>query len=133
MTPAKAARIVNAVFDGAKPVEDGPGYAEMRMARDMALSALKKDDACREEERLKPCPFCGGEPKAGITVFNNKITNVFLQAEVRCPKCGVSVQTVFQATDIQPVPIERYTGAMEESVERWNTRVCPKENNGDSV
>ena len=62
-------------------------------------------------DRLKPCPFCGGEVEetGGSCNFGKKIMTL----NVKCRKCGtsVSLKTAWN------------TNAYLESVEAWNRRV----------
>mgnify|MGYP000012381560 CR=1 FL=1 len=45
-------------------------------------------------EKLKPCPFCGGE--AGFKIFNTimQANNRGWSYELKCKKCGVSVPNI---------------------------------------
>jgi Lar family restriction alleviation protein len=57
-------------------------------------------------EKLKPCPFCGGEAK--LTKQPNPVFNAWL-CEIRCTKCHAS-------------PPVFYTTSEDEIIKRWNQR-----------
>ena len=58
-------------------------------------------------EKLKPCPFCGGEAEMQITIlYNLKANSLHF---IHCGKCWSST---FQ-----------YFSKKEEAIKAWNTRV----------
>ena len=59
-------------------------------------------------KKLKPCPFCGGEP--GITCFLNNAL-IVREVYIYCPQCGTSIQYDFCSQD--------------EAIEHWNRRANP--------
>lgn len=65
---------------------------------------MSKPKEKRKEPKLKPCPFCGSQPKiiGNKTLVNNRIV-------CNSPDCDMSVETVFYTT-------------REEAIDTWNTR-----------
>jgi Lar family restriction alleviation protein len=62
--------------------------------------------------KLKPCPFCGGEPQIQQIDSVESLENAGA-TYIECSKCGVSSKLYFGELD----------GSMEE---RWNGRVGEK-------
>lgn len=73
-------------------------------------------------EELKPCPFCGESPVAGMEFYESCGSVIRLRATVLCKRCNISQSKVFQATDINIVPFFSYEVAMEEAKKAWNRR-----------
>lgn len=71
---------------------------------------------------LKPCPFCGESPIAGMEFYESQGSIIRLKATVLCKRCHISQSKVFQATDINIVPFFNYEVAMEGAEKAWNRR-----------
>ncbi len=76
---------------------------------------------------LKPCPFCGGAPEAGIEYSSTDSGVVRHYARIRCKQCGIDKSVRFKATCYMRsdlfMPIEHYIDTFESLIEKWNTRV----------
>lgn len=72
--------------------------------------------------KLKPCPFCGNQPEAGVEFYESIGGEVKLKAEIWCERCHVGRAKIFKATEITPVPFDRYMDAFDSAVLKWNTR-----------
>ena len=72
---------------------------------------------------LKPCPFCGENPKTGVELYRSHGSEVTLVAIVYCPKCGVNRRKIFKATDVITVPFSVYEAAFGEVKQAWNRRI----------
>lgn len=60
-------------------------------------------------EKLKPCPFCGGEAK--LVKISDKMGNLLIMGyKAKCSNCRCS-----------PRP-NNYTGNKQEAIEEWNRR-----------
>lgn len=82
-------------------------------------------------EKLKPCPFCGGEAdcKSWDAGWDSRGDNIFA-AMVGCPSCGVSFELEHHGDDLlRDDDIEGETcHALEEQAARiWNRRTNAKE------
>lgn len=70
---------------------------------------------------LKPCPFCGSEPKTNVYYWKcGGNGELGLVAEVKCDNCDVSQSVVFDGNNKS---FNEYIAAFDTAVERWNTRV----------
>lgn len=75
--------------------------------------------------KLKPCPFCGGEAKFLINEFSVRLTPKGWEFGIYCPKCGVmfprtdyKIEITFSDDgEITPTVDER-----EIAIEAWNRR-----------
>lgn len=65
----------------------------------------------KEDDRLKPCPFCGGE--ANIRESSDAFSAVFYEA--RCKKCNVNVIVYADMT-------KSIEWNKKKCIEKWNTR-----------
>ena len=80
---------------------------------------------------LKPCPFCGSEPKAAIQFSESRsggeYTEEWLRAIIFCTNkgCGVSRSVRFKAC---PNTFEAFDIARNEVIQIWNTRVIDIDN-----
>ncbi|MFR7906809.1 MAG: Lar family restriction alleviation protein [Oscillospiraceae bacterium] len=66
-------------------------------------------------EKLKPCPFCGGKANVGLDDFNNKYL-------VMCGECGVMMGI---SLEIGVEIINGWTAEIESAelaIENWNRR-----------
>lgn len=71
---------------------------------------------------LKPCPFCGNQPEAGVEFYKSCESEVTLKAEVWCERCHIGRAVIFKATEITLVPFERYIDAFNSAISKWNRR-----------
>ena len=62
------------------------------------------------EDRIKPCPFCGGPAHIVLKSFDIFDTGAY----VMCDKCGS--RTVLITNDLNKKP-------QDEAIKRWNKRV----------
>ena len=75
-----------------------------------------------DKTKLKPCPFCGGEPKSCVRVNSygtydgNLLT---LSAYIECTNCGISKRVKF---DAHGKDFQTYTRAFENAISNWNDR-----------
>ena len=74
---------------------------------------------------LKPCPFCGKMPSAGVEFYeSNSMDGIKLRASVYCSGCHISRGVVFKATDqVSLVPFLDYEVAFDKVKKAWNKRV----------
>ena len=72
------------------------------------------DHLIDDSDRLKPCPFCGGEAEFGQCFFTED--NEYAGAEfISCMQCDATTAPVFPCVD----DVKRLL------MERWNKRVTP--------
>lgn len=72
---------------------------------------------------LKECPFCESEAFATMKINGNSNGEYFLEAEIKCPKCKISMITAssyFYASD--GLTFNEIITLMAKTVNRWNTR-----------
>lgn len=69
------------------------------------------------EIKLKPCPFCGGEAIANISVIHGNVVDT-IGFDVFCPSCKVSQHSGIVAG----VSFESLESAMNKAIEAWNRR-----------
>lgn len=75
----------------------------------------------KNEIKLKPCPFCGGEAKLKLDfTFQQKL--VVKQAFVQCRVCYAKTKTFFYTT------YEAWENTKRYAVEAWNRRVNDERN-----
>ena len=73
---------------------------------------------------LKPCPFCGSNPKCGVSFYESCGAEVKLAATVECTGCGIRKRNIFKATDnISFVPFYDYDNAFARVIKEWNKRI----------
>lgn len=69
----------------------------------------------KQEIKLRPCPFCGGEAKMKHG-FPGQQQKGARQAVVQCKRCGCRTVTFRQSA------YERWSDVDEQAAERWNRR-----------
>lgn len=72
---------------------------------------------------LKECPFCESEAFATMKINGNSNGEYFLEAEIKCPKCKISMTTAssyFYASD--GLTFNEVAILMTKTINRWNTR-----------
>lgn len=77
----------------------------------------------QNEQKLKPCPFCGGEPRLEENsgrLANNKTLEVGY--EVYCPGCHVYYTAATKITVDKGKPVVKENG-YKKCIEMWNRRV----------
>lgn len=75
-------------------------------------------------DRLKPCPFCGGEAKTGVSYIKCGGDELILRASVYCDACGVGKSVTF---DAMCMPFENFTEQFNAVAEMWNRRASDDE------
>lgn len=70
------------------------------------------------EPKLKPCPFCGGEAKTGVSTLRQSFGSDYTKFRVYCPKCHIEKHGVVDCDGT----FEDAETAMCKAVEGWNTR-----------
>lgn len=71
-----------------------------------------------ENVKLKPCPFCGGEPE--YTKVGNEYIG-FSEATIKCKKCFVQSKQKFMRKKFD------FDWIDEVMIEHWNTRISELE------
>lgn len=73
---------------------------------------------------LKPCPFCGAEPKYGTELNSSYGSKVYLSAIIRCPKCKIYKSVQFEAADdFDLIPFEDFATNFDMVINAWNKRI----------
>ena len=75
------------------------------------------------KEELKPCPFCGTEPKTAINYVRCGGEELTLAYSVFCPACKITKRFVINSEGLS---FKEYVEAMNNVIIMWNCRV--KEN-----
>ena len=76
---------------------------------------------------LKPCPFCGAMPQAGVDFYESCGAEIKLAATVECTGCGIRKRKIFNATHpVGYVPFSDYENAFMNVIEAWNRRASEK-------
>lgn len=70
------------------------------------------------EIKLKPCPFCGEEAIAKISVIRGNVVDT-IGFDVFCPSCKVSQHS---GIIVAGVSFESLESAMNKAIEAWNRR-----------
>lgn len=70
------------------------------------------------EMKLKPCPFCGGEAKTGVSIANQSFDSDYVEFRVYCSKCHIDKHWVVDCYGT----FEDAETAMRRVTEDWNTR-----------
>lgn len=72
-------------------------------------------------EKLKPCPFCGGEAEI-CSAFENKFFGKYWY--VRCKTCYSRGSSMYESTkELEPnEEFKAIIGAWERAIEAWNRR-----------
>lgn len=65
---------------------------------------------------LKPCPFCGSNPKTYV-VWERIDIREFV---IACPKCGVCKR---HSSDMRGASFEDYENVFAQTIFEWNERV----------
>lgn len=69
-------------------------------------------------EKLKPCPFCGGEAVTVVRVVRSPAPfSDYVRLKVYCSKCKIE-----KYDDIVDVNFEAAERAKQEVIEEWNRR-----------
>ena len=68
-------------------------------------------------EKLKPCPFCGGDPKTRVDYLYN-VCELILRFSVEC-NCGVKRTLTKKVCSDS---FDKYIKIMDETIELWNRR-----------
>lgn len=72
-----------------------------------------------EVQKLKPCPFCGGEAKIEFRGQYNEWRGGYIVA--RCRTCGASTKGTFYRGPEIEIPLEITVGGTNEA-HQWNRR-----------
>lgn len=70
-------------------------------------------------EKLKPCPFCGGEAKT-IVDYDGYGDKLLLSAYAGCTVCKIYQRVRFEATNKS---FSDFINAFEQAINLWNQRV----------
>lgn len=70
-------------------------------------------------EKLKPCPFCGGDAKTIVDYDTVSRDKVLMSAYVQCTVCGIYQRIKFDATRRQ---FSDFTDAFDRAISLWNQR-----------
>ena len=90
----------------------------------------------KEQNELKPCPFCGG--KAEVSFVSDKVPYVLKEYHNRfifagCRKCGI-VTPLFNAFNKTRSPLMNETNiakAKQKAIEVWNRRTDNEQRKAD--
>ena len=69
---------------------------------------------------LKPCPFCGGQPRTNVNYRHCGGGDLVLEFAVTCSHCGVRRSV---KEDVEDAPFGSYINMMDKAIELWNGRV----------
>ena len=69
------------------------------------------------EMKLKPCPFCGGEAKTGVSTTRQPLGSDYVEFRVYCPKCHIDKHRTVNCSNT----FENVETAMRRATEDWNT------------
>lgn len=69
-------------------------------------------------EKLKPCPFCGGEAYTIVKVVNG-ISADTIRFAVKCVNCNIDQHFDIACAD----SFEKVKSAMDKAIDAWNRRV----------
>jgi endogenous inhibitor of DNA gyrase (YacG/DUF329 family) len=72
-----------------------------------------------KNRKLKPCPFCGKEPKTAINYFKVGGGELQLDFSVICPECKIARRV---RDDVEGKEFETYEYYMNEAINLWNDR-----------
>ena len=67
-------------------------------------------------EKLKVCPFCGGEPSTALRIMLGKV-----EFTVFCRKCYIS-KTMGLKPEFNEATFKEVAEGMEEAIQAWNVR-----------
>lgn len=70
-------------------------------------------------DKLKPCPFCGGEAKTVVDFDMVDGRNIFLSAYCECGICGIYQRIKFDGTQ---KGFADYIDAFNRAISLWNQR-----------
>lgn len=83
---------------------------------------------------LKPCPFCGAMPQAGVDFYESRGTEIKLAATVECTGCGIRKREIFNATDpMSYIRFSDYEDAFMSVIEAWNRRASDEINSRNTT
>ena len=71
-------------------------------------------------DKLKPCPFCGGEAKTIVDYDTVGSGKFLMSAFVECTVCGIYQRIRFDASKKQ---FSDFTDAFDRAISLWNQRV----------
>ena len=71
-------------------------------------------------EKLKPCPFCGGEAKTIVDCYTLGSGKILMSADVQCTVCGIYQRIRF---DVSQRKFSDFTDAFDRVVSLWNQRI----------
>lgn len=79
------------------------------------------------ENKLKPCPFCGGQARFKTTTYGEDCSGVFFRFKIECRECKMATPKVYNLSlmlgaDGETIP---QTDERNIAIEKWNNR--PKE------
>lgn len=69
---------------------------------------------------LKPCPFCGGEPRTSVSYRQCGGGDLVLEFAVICSHCGVKRSVT---EELENAPFGSYINMVDRAMELWNERV----------
>ena len=69
---------------------------------------------------LKPCPFCGSDPKTIVDYDQVGGDHFVISTYVRCPKCGVYKR---RSTDMKGASFTDFENVFAQTIFEWNNRV----------
>lgn len=70
-------------------------------------------------DKLKPCPFCGGEAHTEVMYDTVGGGELKLSAYILCYDCGTAKKVQFSA---EKAPFEAFDIAFEQAAQKWNQR-----------
>lgn len=70
-------------------------------------------------DKLKPCPFCGGEAKTIVDYNKCSGNELILSAYVQCSTCGIYQKIQFDAMN---KPFYEFEDAFTRAIFLWNQR-----------
>lgn len=75
------------------------------------------------EQKLKPCPFCGGEAKFGTYDVETNLRTASFRFELQCKKCKIpSITGTLDVYLFDNGDIAVYKDERKRAIDAWNRR-----------
>ena len=92
----------------------------LEMNRTRAQYYKERQDMITISTELKPCPFCGGQPKTSVNYRQCGGGDLVLEFAITCSHCGVKRSVT---KEVEDAPFDSYINMMDKAMELWNNRV----------
>jgi Lar family restriction alleviation protein len=78
-------------------------------------------------DNIRPCPFCGGEPKQWFSIEEGRNPD-YACTEIYCDKCGAKIDTKYMIDfNTHKNPGTTFIEAEKDIIQKWNNRANKKE------